>query len=180
MKLCRFTLKLKLNLSGYHSTNSNSAPSGKTTKEPSQSFENKIQTSKNRRKKKYVHIILSFPFENSWFCLLAGDPLPQLCPPGHYCDGVPGGDFSGAAGPRPCPLHTYRAAAGAGSKAHCLSCPPGWHCDSTGLTQCTTSLPFLLAETVSRLIYPLFYSNLSPRCWKRGCEIRLAAYGCFW
>ncbi|XP_075892173.1 uncharacterized protein LOC142895201 [Nelusetta ayraudi] len=64
----------------------------------------------------------------------AGDPLPQLCPPGHYCDGMPGGDFSGAAGPRPCPLHTYRAAAGAGSKADCLACPPGSHCDSTGLS----------------------------------------------
>lgn len=140
----------------------------------------KSKRAKTGEKKKNVHIILSFPFENSWFCSLAGDPLPQLCPPGHYCDGVPGGDFSGAAGPRPCPLHTYRAAAGAGSKAHCLSCPPGWHCDSTGLAQCTTSLPFLLAETVSRLIYPLFYSNLSPRCWKQGCEIRLAAYGCFW
>lgn len=38
-----------------------------------------------------------------------GDPIPDLCPVGHYCSALngscPGGDPSG---PQPCPLYTYR------------------------------------------------------------------------
>ncbi|KAF7667132.1 hypothetical protein LDENG_00078000 [Lucifuga dentata] len=63
-----------------------------------------------------------------------GDPVLHLCPAGHYCDGLTGSDFNGGTGPRRCPLYTYRAAPGAGSKGDCLPCPPGSHCNSTGLT----------------------------------------------
>lgn len=66
-------------------------------------------------------------------CVFAGDPVLYLCPAGHYCDGIPGSDFASGAGPRPCPLYTYRASPGAGSKGDCLPCPPGSHCNSTGL-----------------------------------------------
>lgn len=65
--------------------------------------------------------------------MCAGDPVLHLCPAGHYCDGIPGSDFTRGAGPRPCPLYTYRASAGAGSKGDCMPCPPGSHCNSTGL-----------------------------------------------
>uniref|UniRef100_A0A3Q3IVN5 Uncharacterized protein n=1 Tax=Monopterus albus TaxID=43700 RepID=A0A3Q3IVN5_MONAL len=58
-------------------------------------------------------------------------PVLHLCPPGHYCDGLFGHDFNGGTGPRPCPLYTYRASPGAGSKGDCLPCPPGSHCNST-------------------------------------------------
>ncbi|KAK5904685.1 hypothetical protein CesoFtcFv8_006221 [Champsocephalus esox] len=63
-----------------------------------------------------------------------GDPVLHLCPAGLYCDGLPGSDFNGGTGPRLCPLYTYRAHPGAGSKGDCLACPPGSHCNSTGLT----------------------------------------------
>ncbi|XP_063762752.1 SCO-spondin isoform X2 [Eleginops maclovinus] len=63
-----------------------------------------------------------------------GDPVLHPCPAGHYCDGLPGSDFNGGTGPRLCPLYTYRANPGAGSKGDCLPCPPGSHCNSTGLT----------------------------------------------
>ncbi|XP_023817540.1 zonadhesin-like isoform X2 [Oryzias latipes] len=63
-----------------------------------------------------------------------GDPVFHLCPAGHYCDGLPGSDFNGSSGPRPCPLYTYRVFPGAGSKGDCLPCPPGSHCNSTGFT----------------------------------------------
>ncbi|XP_029373686.1 uncharacterized protein LOC115053250 isoform X2 [Echeneis naucrates] len=63
-----------------------------------------------------------------------GDPVLHPCPAGHYCNGLSGSGFSGAVGPRPCPLYTYRTAPGAGSMGDCLPCPPGWHCNSTGLT----------------------------------------------
>ncbi|KAF6736840.1 hypothetical protein FQA47_014055 [Oryzias melastigma] len=63
-----------------------------------------------------------------------GDPLFHLCPAGHYCDGLPGSDFNGSSGPRPCPLYTYRVFPGAGSKGDCLPCPPGSNCNSTGFT----------------------------------------------
>ncbi|XP_069038919.1 neurogenic locus notch homolog protein 3 isoform X1 [Lepisosteus oculatus] len=63
-----------------------------------------------------------------------GDPTHYLCPPGHYCDELTGNSTEGAAGPRECPLHTYRAAPGAGSRGECQTCPAGYHCDSTGLT----------------------------------------------
>ncbi|XP_034024625.1 multiple epidermal growth factor-like domains protein 6 [Thalassophryne amazonica] len=69
----------------------------------------------------------------------AGDPVLHLCPAGHYCDGLPGSDFNGGSGPRPCPLYTYQAALGAGSKGDCLPCPPGSHCNSTGLTDYSNS-----------------------------------------
>ncbi|XP_014845642.1 PREDICTED: uncharacterized protein LOC106919650 isoform X3 [Poecilia mexicana] len=68
-----------------------------------------------------------------------GDPVIHLCPPGHYCDGLPGSDFSGGTGPRLCPVFTYRASPGAGSKGDCLPCPPGSHCNTTGLTEYTSS-----------------------------------------
>nr|XP_020509773.2 uncharacterized protein LOC109999162 [Labrus bergylta] len=68
-----------------------------------------------------------------------GDPVLHLCPPGHYCDGVPGSDFTGGTGPRPCPVFTYRASPGAGSKGDCLPCPPGSHCNSTGFTDYSSS-----------------------------------------
>ncbi|XP_035765653.1 zonadhesin [Neolamprologus brichardi] len=64
----------------------------------------------------------------------SGDPVAHLCPAGHYCDGLPGGDFVGGTGARPCPLYTYRASPGAHSKGDCLPCPPGSHCNSTGQT----------------------------------------------
>ncbi|KAM9734328.1 uncharacterized protein ACNS7B_016072 [Menidia menidia] len=64
----------------------------------------------------------------------AGDPVLHLCPAGHYCDGLPGSDFNGGTGPRPCPLYKYRASPGARSKGDCLPCPPGSLCNSTGLT----------------------------------------------
>ncbi|KAK2847209.1 hypothetical protein Q5P01_010208 [Channa striata] len=69
----------------------------------------------------------------------AGDPVLYLCPAGHYCDGLPGSDYDGGTGPRPCPLYTYRASAGAGSKGDCLRCPPGSHCNSTALTDFANS-----------------------------------------
>ncbi|XP_070826889.1 multiple epidermal growth factor-like domains protein 11 isoform X1 [Chaetodon trifascialis] len=68
-----------------------------------------------------------------------GEPALHLCPAGHYCDGVPGSDFSRGTEPRPCPLYTYRSSPGAGSKGDCLSCPPGSHCNSTGLTHYSSS-----------------------------------------
>ncbi|XP_029700281.1 zonadhesin [Takifugu rubripes] len=69
-----------------------------------------------------------------------GDPVLHLCPAGYYCDGIPGSDFTRGAGPRPCPLYTYRASPGAGSKGDCVPCPPGSHCNSTGLKGYTESL----------------------------------------
>ncbi|KAA8594284.1 hypothetical protein FQN60_005118, partial [Etheostoma spectabile] len=68
-----------------------------------------------------------------------GDPVLHLCPAAHYCDGLPGSDFNGGTGPRPCPLYTYRASLGAGSKGDCLPCPPGSNCNSTGLTDYSES-----------------------------------------
>ncbi|XP_038155551.1 uncharacterized protein LOC119792815 [Cyprinodon tularosa] len=69
----------------------------------------------------------------------AGDPVLHLCPAGHYCDGLPGIDFSGGTGPRPCPMFTFRASPGAGSKGDCRPCPQGSHCNRTGLTEYTSS-----------------------------------------
>ncbi|XP_074536526.1 uncharacterized protein LOC141798463 [Halichoeres trimaculatus] len=68
-----------------------------------------------------------------------GDPLLHLCPAGHYCDSLPGSDFTRGSGPRPCPLYSYRASPGAGSKGDCLPCPPGSFCNSTGLTDYSSS-----------------------------------------
>ncbi|XP_061576515.1 uncharacterized protein si:ch211-286b4.4 [Cololabis saira] len=68
-----------------------------------------------------------------------GDPVLHLCPAGHYCDGLPGSDFSGGTGPRSCPLYTYQSFPGSGSKGGCLACPPGSHCNSTGLTDYSSS-----------------------------------------
>uniref|UniRef100_A0AAV2J1Z8 Sodium channel regulatory subunit beta-3 n=1 Tax=Knipowitschia caucasica TaxID=637954 RepID=A0AAV2J1Z8_KNICA len=70
----------------------------------------------------------------------SGDPTLHLCPAGHYCDGLPGSDYNGGAGPRPCPLHSYRPSPGAGSKGDCLPCPAGSHCNSTGLTDYSMKL----------------------------------------
>lgn len=67
--------------------------------------------------------------------VFAGDPVLYSCPPGHYCDGIPGSDFASGAGPRLCPLYTHRASPGAGSKGDCLPCPPGSYCNSTGKKQ---------------------------------------------
>ncbi|KAM6933259.1 uncharacterized protein FYW49_001626 [Xenentodon cancila] len=78
------------------------------------------------------------PCPPQYWCKL-GDPVLHLCPAGHYCDGLPGSDFSGGTGPRPCPLYTYQGFPGAGSKGDCLACPPGSHCNSTGLTDYSSS-----------------------------------------
>ncbi|XP_077422977.1 uncharacterized protein LOC144052618 isoform X3 [Vanacampus margaritifer] len=69
----------------------------------------------------------------------AGEPSPGLCPAGHYCNGLPGGDSNGWSGPNPCPVYTYRTSPGAGSKRDCLPCPPGYHCNSTGLADYSNS-----------------------------------------
>ncbi|XP_061917834.1 uncharacterized protein si:ch211-286b4.4 [Entelurus aequoreus] len=63
----------------------------------------------------------------------SGEPSARPCPAGHYCDGLPGSDNNEWTGPKPCPVYTYRASPGAGSKDGCLPCPPGFHCNSTGL-----------------------------------------------
>ncbi|TMS07192.1 Signal peptide, CUB and EGF-like domain-containing protein 1 [Larimichthys crocea] len=68
-----------------------------------------------------------------------GEPALHLCPVGHYCDGLPGSDFGGGTGPRPCPLYTYQPYPGAGSKGDCLPCPPGSHCNTIGLTDYSNS-----------------------------------------
>ncbi|XP_034557340.1 zonadhesin [Notolabrus celidotus] len=68
-----------------------------------------------------------------------GDPVLHLCPAGHYCDGLPGNYYTGGPGPRPCPLYTYRASPGAGSKGDCLPCPAGSLCNGTGLTDYSSS-----------------------------------------
>ncbi|XP_026169217.1 uncharacterized protein LOC113134191 [Mastacembelus armatus] len=78
------------------------------------------------------------PCPSKYWCK-PGDPVLHLCPPGHYCDGLPGSDFNGGAGPRPCPVYTYRASPGAGSKGECLPCPAGSHCNSTELTHYSNS-----------------------------------------
>ncbi|XP_041098352.1 SCO-spondin [Polyodon spathula] len=62
-----------------------------------------------------------------------GDPVRHLCPAGHYCNGLKESDPQIAAGPRECPVHTYRADPGAGSRGDCLTCPAGYHCNSTGI-----------------------------------------------
>lgn len=80
----------------------------------------------------------------------AGDPVLRLCPAGHYCDGIPGSDFPSGAGPRPCPPYTYRASPGAGSKGDCLPCPPGSHCNSTGVKH-GNSLASILVRSFTRL-----------------------------
>ncbi|KAG7455700.1 SCO-spondin-like isoform X1, partial [Solea senegalensis] len=67
-----------------------------------------------------------------------GDPVLHPCPAGHYCDGLFDSNFSD--GPKPCPLYTYQASPGAGSKGDCLPCPPGSHCNSTGLRDFSNSL----------------------------------------
>nr|XP_057935999.1 SCO-spondin isoform X4 [Doryrhamphus excisus] len=69
-----------------------------------------------------------------------GEPEPRLCPAGHYCDGLPGSDINGWRGPKPCPVFTYGASTGAGSKDNCLPCPPGSHCNRTGLVDYTSTL----------------------------------------
>ncbi|KAM7413317.1 hypothetical protein PAMA_020621 [Pampus argenteus] len=53
----------------------------------------------------------------------AGDAVLHLCPAGHYCDGLSSSEFNGGTGPRPCPLYTYRASPGAGSKGTKRSLP---------------------------------------------------------
>ncbi|XP_069546468.1 uncharacterized protein [Brachyistius frenatus] len=68
-----------------------------------------------------------------------GDSVIHFCPAGQYCDGLPGSDYNGGTGPRPCPLYTYRASPGADSKGDCLPCPAGSHCNSTGLTDYSNS-----------------------------------------
>ncbi|XP_072319176.1 uncharacterized protein [Eucyclogobius newberryi] len=70
----------------------------------------------------------------------SGDPVLYPCPAGHYCDGLPGSDYHGGTGPRPCPRYTYRTSPGAGSKGDCLPCPAGSHCNSTGLIDISTKL----------------------------------------
>ncbi|XP_019743138.1 zonadhesin [Hippocampus comes] len=70
----------------------------------------------------------------------AGEPNPRLCPAGHYCNGLSEADSDGWSGPKPCPVYTYRASPGAGSKGDCLPCPPGSHCNSTGLADYSNTL----------------------------------------
>ncbi|KAL2085398.1 hypothetical protein ACEWY4_018718 [Coilia grayii] len=64
----------------------------------------------------------------------AGDPVLYPCPTGHYCDGIVDYESGGRPGPRRCPMFTYRATTGAGSKGDCHPCPPGTLCNSSGLT----------------------------------------------
>ncbi|KAK1786529.1 hypothetical protein P4O66_017651 [Electrophorus voltai] len=63
-----------------------------------------------------------------------GDPVLYMCPEGHYCDGIIDYESKGRPGPKECPQFTYRPTAGAGSKGHCVTCPPGTFCNATGLT----------------------------------------------
>lgn len=105
--------------------------------------------------------------------MCAGDPVLHLCPAGYYCDGIPGSDFIRGAGPRPCPLYTYRASPGAGSKGDCMPCPPGSHCNSTGLkhsishSSYKSPLPSISSECTSNsstkmiILWHLCYTRLT-------------------
>ncbi|XP_028320851.1 uncharacterized protein LOC114474630 [Gouania willdenowi] len=79
------------------------------------------------------------PCPSGYWCK-AGDPIITLCPDGYYCTDILFSDHDETSGPRPCPLYTYRASPGAKNKADCLPCPPGSHCNSTGLTDFSSSL----------------------------------------
>ncbi|XP_025037213.2 uncharacterized protein LOC102455781 [Pelodiscus sinensis] len=64
----------------------------------------------------------------------AGDPVTYPCPPGHYCGGVNRTEPVTVLAPQQCPEHTYRTAPGARSLADCQPCPPGYLCQTPGLT----------------------------------------------
>ncbi|KAG9482440.1 hypothetical protein GDO78_011238 [Eleutherodactylus coqui] len=61
-----------------------------------------------------------------------GNPVLVLCPPGHYCSGENRNNSGHTAEPQECPVHTYRALAGAERAADCQSCPPGYFCKLPG------------------------------------------------
>ncbi|KAJ8368244.1 hypothetical protein SKAU_G00082720 [Synaphobranchus kaupii] len=63
-----------------------------------------------------------------------GDPTLHLCPAGHYCDGLGEGETEGGAGPKECPLFTYRTTPGAGNRGDCHPCPAGSFCNDTAGT----------------------------------------------
>lgn len=132
--------------------------------------------------------ISSWKYLKPFFCLFAGDPVLHLCPAAHYCDGLPGSDFDGGTGPRPCPLYTYRSSLGAGSKGDCLTCPPGSHCNSTGGTHCiphdrlqplikeikitNTYIRFLYFFYLKWFFFPLFHSTSFCSCCIMKCKMR--------
>ncbi|XP_044133515.1 uncharacterized protein LOC122926200 [Bufo gargarizans] len=65
-------------------------------------------------------------------CLHLGNPVPVLCPPGYYCSGGNQTNSGPTAGPQECPVHTYRAYAGAENAGDCQPCPPGYFCKLPG------------------------------------------------
>ncbi|XP_028816958.1 zonadhesin [Denticeps clupeoides] len=73
------------------------------------------------------------PCPPKYWCRL-GHPIPNMCPVGHYCDGIADTASDGPPGPKKCPPFTYRPLPGAGNKGECLRCPSGTYCNSTGLT----------------------------------------------
>ncbi|KAG7471369.1 hypothetical protein MATL_G00123830 [Megalops atlanticus] len=95
------------------------------------------------------------PCDAGQFCGTPGLSAPQgPCDPGFYCSGgastanpvnkssggvCPGGHFcpAGSRHPRenPCPPGTWSNAVGAWDPSSCWLCPPGFFCNSSGLTQ---------------------------------------------
>ncbi|XP_075695382.1 uncharacterized protein LOC142661742 isoform X5 [Rhinoderma darwinii] len=61
-----------------------------------------------------------------------GNPAPVLCPAGYYCSGRNRTNSNHTAEPQECPVHTYRALAGAERAGDCLPCPPGYFCKLSG------------------------------------------------
>lgn len=57
-----------------------------------------------------------------------------LCPAGHWC-------AAGASCPTACAAGLYNPAEGSTDATACLTCPPGYHCDTTGLAQPTGACP---------------------------------------
>ncbi|KAI8480901.1 hypothetical protein Bbelb_413740, partial [Branchiostoma belcheri] len=68
-----------------------------------------------------------------------GDPTAYLCPVGYYCDSVNGTSPGEGAGPKECPVHTYRDVPGARHVGECFNCPPGSWCNVTGMSDHTQS-----------------------------------------
>ncbi|XP_069804021.1 uncharacterized protein [Dendropsophus ebraccatus] len=58
---------------------------------------------------------------------------PVLCPPGYYCSGGNHTSPGHTDEPQQCPVHTYRALAGAERASDCQQCPPGYYCKLPGI-----------------------------------------------